>query len=108
MSSKKIIAPDLPQAILDELNRVDFKQIGIKKPFIMGALRNYASTLPQKTAGKNYPKGAAKKISADFDQDMLNLLNLYDWALVPQAKVQEMVQLCRQYIGGMIPAKKGK
>lgn len=107
--AKKNVSPDLPQPLLNEFNRVDFAKIGFSKSLVMSVLKSYASGLPKKNPNKQYKSnGVAKIITADFEQDLLDLLNQYDWELVPPQALQNMIQQLHGVIGNMIPAKKGK
>jgi len=102
------IAPDVPQILLTELNRIDFKKVSLIKGVILSQLRSYYSNLPLKNPAKIYEKKEPKKVTADFDQDFLDLLNQYDWELVPNTVLNDMLQQLKKYIGGIVPAKKKK
>ncbi len=103
-----VIAADVPQSILDAFNKVDFKQVSkITKIAVINVLKGWANTnLKQKDKKKTYPKTIEKKrITADFDKDLLEIINKYDYVLCSQDKINNMVAQINSYVGNLLPAK---
>ena len=106
MDNKSIMS-DIPQIILDDLNRIDFKAIGmIKKAAMMTLLKAKLSSYPQKTGGAKSASGEMKYISEDFDGGLLNALDRIDWSKISLQLINETLLELKKHLGSTIPAKK--
>lgn len=107
--SKLLIAPDLPQWLLDEFNQIDYKskKMILFKSQIIKALVSWANqNIPRKISSKTYQStGEIKKISPDFDKQLLDVLNSYDYTALTDIQIN----LIKEFIGKykhLIPIKK--
>lgn len=104
---KRSITSDIPQIVLDELNRVNFKAIGmIKKKMMMTLIKSQASSYPQKAVGVKSTSGETKNISDDFDRDLLDVLERCDWSQISPQLLDRAVSELKKHVGSTIPAKK--
>lgn len=99
-----IIAPDIPQKILDVFNPIDFQKIGtIEKTGMLMFIKSFCkNNLPYKKENKEYKKRDQKlKIARTFDPDLLNIINLIDWELVSDNVINDIVVMVSPFVVNM-------
>ena len=101
------IVSDIPQMILDELNRINFKGIGmIKRTMMMKFLKSQASSYPLKAEGAKVSADETKNVSLDFDKELLDMLNRCDWSKISPDLIKTAVSELKKHVGSTLPAKK--
>ena len=99
-----LVAPDVPQNILDIFNKIDFTKINfIQKNGFLLFLKNWVKqNLPLKNAGQKYPNtGGPKRISKDFDKQFLDMLNLIDYGNVTPEQMQFILDFTSKYLNNL-------
>jgi len=102
------IAQDVPQVLLDLFNKVDFPAVNPEeKQIALDQIEKLTTKMiPLKTA--NTPKvqnPEPKKIAADFDQKLLDILNKIDWSTVDGARMTMGINFLKQFVS-RLPQKK--
>ncbi len=103
--AKLLVAPDIPQWLLDDFNDVDYKSVKLKavKKQLLTALVSWANqNVPRKIKSKQYAaSGEAKIIAKDFDKQLLDVLNSYDYtAITPrqEADIRHFIAKYKHYL----------
>jgi hypothetical protein len=79
------VANDVPQKLLDIFNDIDFNKIdsNVRRESIAKINEYTLKFAPLKTANtKQNEKPEVKKISKDFDIELLGLINKIDWSQI--------------------------
>ena len=105
--SNIVISPEVPQWLLDIFNKINFKQVStFKKVQLITIMKFWAnSNLKKLDPNKQYKKTGAKKISKDFDIDLLNLMNEYEYSSLPESYIKEMKKYLNDIIKKELPLK---
>lgn len=102
-----IISPEVPQWLLDIFNKVNFKEVGkFKKYQLLTLLKFWAETnLKKIDPNKQYKKQGAKKISKDFDEELLEIMNQYEYSNLPPKYVTEIKNYLTDIVKKELPLK---
>jgi len=101
------ISPEIPNWLLNILNVIDFNRIGkLQKYTFLSFTNSYCnSNLSILQKNKKYITKEKKIISADFDNDLLDILNQYEFSNISDELKNQITNFLNNFVKSL-PQKK--
>lgn len=86
------VSPEVPQWLLDIFNKIDFAKVSTMQRYtFITIIKAWCSNnLTLLNPNKQYSSSETKKIARDFDKDLLDTLNKYEYSNVSDKTKNEV------------------
>jgi uncharacterized SAM-dependent methyltransferase len=86
------VSPEIPQWLLDIFNKIDYKKVPKMQRYVLiGVIRQWCKkNLKELDKNKTYSTLEVKKIANDFDKELLEILNQFEFSTVSKDIEQQV------------------